>query len=109
MRIDLLAPGAELGKRVSVPELDWYAQCIPHFNYMTASPRRVAVLAGGHCAPVTAPAPERLAWHKLYSSTHRANESAKAEKDLRQAATLLVVLVERDNLGLASTAAAVPQ
>ena len=57
---------------------------------------------------MTAPAPERLAWHKLYLRTRRANESAKAEKDLRQAATLLAVLVERDNLRLASTAAAVP-
>ena len=92
-----------------MPELDWYAKGIPHFDYMLASPRRVAVLAGGHCVPVTAPAPERVAWHKLYSSTRRANESAKAEKDLRQAATLLAVLVERSNFGLASTAAAVPQ
>jgi hypothetical protein len=54
--------------------------------------------------PVNAPAPERLAWHKLYSSTRRANDTAKAEKDLRQAATLLAVLVERDNVGLSTKA-----
>jgi hypothetical protein len=109
LRVDILTSGAELGKVVPVPELDWHAQAIPHFDYLLASPRRAAVLAGGHCVPVNAPAPERLAWHKLYSSTRRANESAKAEKDLRQAATLLAVLVERDNLGLVATAAAVPK
>ena len=50
-----------------------------------------------------------MAWRKLYSSTRRANETAKAEKDLRQAATLLAVLVERDNLGLSTTVKAVPK
>jgi hypothetical protein len=109
LRVDILTSGAELGKVVPVPELDWHAQAIPHFDYLLASPRRAAMLAGGHCVPVYAPAPERLAWHKLYSSTRRANDSAKAEKDLRQAATLLAVLVERDDLGLVATAAAVPK
>ena len=108
LRVDILTPGAKLGKVVPVPELDWHAQTIPHFDYLLASPRRASMLAGGHCVPVNAPAPERLAWHKLYSSTRRANDSAKAEKDLRQAATLLAVLVERDNLGLVATAATVP-
>ncbi len=109
LRVDVLTPGADLGKVVQVPELGWHAQAIPHFGYLLASPRRVSVLAGGHCVPVNAPAPERMAWHKLYSSARRTTESAKAEKDLRQAATLLAVLVERDNLGLVATAAAVPQ
>ncbi|MGM9490817.1 GSU2403 family nucleotidyltransferase fold protein [Ideonella sp. YS5] len=109
LRVDVLTSGAALGKVVPVPELDWHAQAVPHFDYLLVSPRRTATLAGGHCVPVNAPAPERLAWHKLYSSTRRAHDSAKAEKDLRQAATLLAVLVERDDLRLASTAAAVPK
>ena len=109
LRIDLLTSGAELGKVVPVPELDWHAQAIPHFDYLMASPRQVAVLAGGHCVPASAPAPERLAWHKLYSSTRRVVDNAKAEKDLRQAATLLAILVELDNLKLAPTAAALPK
>ena len=108
LRVDILTSGVELGKVVQVPELDWHAQAIPHFDYLLASPRRVATLAGGHCVPVSAPAPERLAWHKLYSSTRRLNDAAKAEKDLRQAATLLAALVERDNLGLVAAARAVP-
>jgi hypothetical protein len=94
---------------VHLPELDWHAQSVPYFDYMLTSPRQAAMLAGGQCVPVNAPAPERLAWHKLYSSTRRANDTAKAEKDLRQAATLLAVLVERDNLGLSKTVRAVPK
>jgi hypothetical protein len=102
LRVDILTPGTELGRVVHLPELDWHAQSVPYFDHMLTAPRQAAMLAGGHCVPVHAPAPERLAWHKLYSSTRRANDTAKAEKDLRQAATLLAVLVERDNLGLST-------
>jgi hypothetical protein len=109
LRVDILTSGEELGRVVHLPELDWHAQSVPYFDYMLTSPRQAAMLAGGHCVPVNAPAPERLAWHKLYSSTRRANDTAKAEKDLRQAATLLAVLVERDNLALSTTAQAVPK
>ena len=109
LRVDFLTPGTELGRVVHLPELDWHALSVPHFDYLLTSPRQAAMLAGGHCVPVNAPAPERLAWHKLYSSTRRANDTAKAEKDLRQAATLLAVLVERDNLGLSTTVRAVPK
>jgi hypothetical protein len=94
---------------VHLPELDWYAQSVPYFDYLLSAPRQAAMLAGGHCVPVVAPAPERLAWHKLYSSTRRTKDTAKAEKDLRQAATLLSVLVERDNLELSTTVKAVPR
>ena len=109
LRVDILGSGDELGKVVQVPELDWHAQAIPYFDYLLALPRHVAALAGGHCVPVAAPAPERLAWHKLYSSTRRLNDAAKAQKDLRQAATLLAALVERDNLSLAAAVHAVPE
>ncbi len=109
LRVDILTSGTTLGRVVHLPELDWHAQSIPHFDYLLTSPRQTAMLAGGHCVPVNAPAPERLAWHKLYSSTRRANDTAKADKDLRQAATLLAVLVERDNLGLSTTTKAVPR
>lgn len=109
LRVDILTSGSALGRVVHLPELDWYAQTVPHFDYLLSPPRQASVLAGGHCVPVHAPAPERLAWHKLYSSTRRVNDTAKAEKDLRQAATLLAVLVERDNLELATTVRLVPR
>jgi len=109
LRVDILTSGAELGRVVYLPELDWHAQSVPYFDYLLTSPRQAAMLAGGHCVSVNAPAPERLAWHKLCSSTRRANDTAKDEKDLMQAATLLAVLVERDNLGLSTTIKAVPE
>lgn len=109
LRVDILTSGTALGQVVHLPELDWHAQTVPYFDYLLTSPRQAAMLAGGHCVPVNAPAPERLAWHKLYSSTRRANDTAKAEKDLRQAATLLAVLVERDSLGLSTTIKTVPK
>lgn len=108
LRVDVLTSGPKLGQVVALPELDWHAQTMPHFDYLVASSRRVAILAGGHCVPISVAAPERLAWHKLYSSTRRLSDVAKAEKDLLQAATLLAVLVERDDLGLMATVAAVP-
>ncbi len=89
--------------------MDWNARAVPHFGYALTSPRRVAMLAGGHCVPVSAPAPERLAWHKLYSSTRRLHDTGKGEKDLLQAATLMAVLVERDNIDLVATAAELPK
>ena len=44
---------------------------------------------------VRVPVPERYAVHKLMVSQLRAKTSAKSEKDLRQAATLIEALVER--------------
>jgi hypothetical protein len=109
LRVDILTSGLQLGRVVHLPELDWYAQSVPYFDYLLTSPRQAALLAGGHCVPVNAPAPERMAWHKVYSSTRRANDTAKAEKDLRQGATLLALLVERDNLALSTTVKALPK
>lgn len=108
LRVDLLTSGRELGQLVPVPELQWHAQTVPHFDYLLAELRPLSILAGGHCVPALAPAPERMAWHKLYSSTRRAADTAKSQKDLKQAATLLAVLVERDNLLLTPSAAAAP-
>ena len=103
LRIDLLAPGHRVGDTVSLPELDWHAQAIPHYDYLLASPQEAALLAGGHCVPVRLPAPERLVWHKLYSSSSRTGEPEKAAKDLLQAATLAAVLVEQEDQALAES------
>jgi hypothetical protein len=108
LRIDVLAPGKKLGQIVAVPELDWHAQTVPHYDYLLTEPREAAALAGGHCIPINLPAPERLVWHKLYSSTTRVNDPTKAQKDLVQAATLAAVLVEQDAGSLEESAGAVP-
>jgi hypothetical protein len=62
--------------------------------------RDAAMLAGGHCVPIKLPDAMRMVWHKLYSSTQRKQDPAKAQKDLLQAATLAAILVEQDGASL---------
>lgn len=88
LRVDMLAPGRVLGEIVDVPELKWHAQTIPYYDYLLDGSGSAAMLAGGHCIPIKLPQATRMIWHKIYSSAHRRNESAKAEKDLVQAVTL---------------------
>ena len=108
LRVDLLGNGRELGKTMEVPELRWHAQAVPHYDYLLAGPRDGALLAGGHCVPIRLPAPERLIWHKLYSSAVRTGAPEKAAKDLVQAATLAAVLVEQADEPLADSARDAP-
>jgi hypothetical protein len=109
LRVDLLTHGKLLGQVVPIPELQWHAQTVPHYDYLLDKPRPVALLAGGHCVPVVAPAPERLVWHKLYASANRSGDHIKAEKDLRQAATLAAVLVEVDDFSFEATLSGIPR
>lgn len=108
LRVDVLTPGPQLGRVVALPELQWHAQSVPHFDYLLREPRRACVLAGGHGIPGYIPAPERLVWHKLYSSANRRQDLAKADKDLVQAATLAAALVENDHLSFVESAGEVP-
>jgi len=100
LRVDLLAPGPVLGEIVAVPELAWHAQAIPYYDYLLDAPKSSVMLAGGHCIPILLPDVSRMLWHKLYSSTHRAREPTRAEKDLVHAATLAAILVEQENSSL---------
>lgn len=109
LRVDLLAPGTEIGAIRPVPELAWHAQTIPFFDYLLDEPRGGAVLAGGHCVPVNLPQPARFVWHKLYSSIQRASDTAKARKDLQQAAVLAATLAESEDGVLEEAAAAAPE
>ena len=83
---------------VEVPELQWHAQTIPYYDYLLDGASMSATLAGGHCIPIRLPEVTRMIWHKFYSSTHRANEPTKAEKDLVQAVTLAAILVEQESV-----------
>jgi hypothetical protein len=100
LRVDILAPGPVLGKIISVPELEWHAQSIPHYDYLLQGGRPAALLAGGHCVPVMLPEVTRMIWHKLYSSARRTQDPTKAEKDLVQAVTLAAIICEQDNVSL---------
>jgi hypothetical protein len=98
LRVDVLAPGAVLGKTIDIPELEWHAQAIPFYDYLLEDSQPAAMLAGGHCVPVRLPAVTRMIWHKFYASTHRVHDPSKAEKDLIQAVTLAAILVEQESV-----------
>jgi hypothetical protein len=100
LRIDVLTDGPDLGRTILLPELQWHAQTVPFYDYLLSEPRAACALAGGHCVPVRLPAPERLLWHKVYSSTNRSGSPEKAQKDLLQAATLAAIVVELDDATL---------
>jgi hypothetical protein len=99
LRVDVLVPGRSLGAVVRVPELEWAAQTIPHYDYLLDSPEPVAVLAGWHCIPVRVPQAARMAWHKFYSSAKR-QDSTKAAKDRRQGIILAAAVTESEPTAL---------
>jgi len=100
LRVDVLAPGEPIGTIIQIPELDWAAQGVPHYDYLLESPEPGALLAGGHCIPIRLPQPGRFVWHKLYASTRRSGFPEKAVKDRQQALTIAAVLSESDPFAL---------
>lgn len=108
LRVDVIAPHSTLGATVRVPELDWAAQGVPHYDYLLKEPEPGAMLAGGHCVPVRLPQAARLVWHKLYSSTNRRGFPEKAAKDRHQALVLAAVLSEVDPQALMRAFKAAP-
>lgn len=109
LRVDLLAPGEPLGAAIRVPELDWVAQAVPHFEYLLEAPEPAAMLAGGHCIPLRLPQPARMVWHKLYSSTQRRGFPEKAAKDRSQSLTLAAVLTDEEPGALEAAFADAPR
>lgn len=109
LRVDVLAPGKTLGTVVRVPELDWAAQAIPHYDYLLTAPEPGVLLAGVHCIPVRLPQAARLVWHKLYSSASRLGFPEKAAKDRHQALVLAAVLAETDPQALTQAFKAAPK
>jgi hypothetical protein len=99
LRVDVLVPGRSLGAVVRVPQLQWSAQAIPHYDYLLDSPEQAAVLAGWQCIPVRVPQVARMVWHKLYSSTRR-SDRAKAAKDRQQGIVLAAALAEQQPTAL---------
>lgn len=108
LRVDVLAPGPEIGRTIAIPELEWHAQTIPYYDYLLQDSQRAVMLAGGHCIPVSLPSAQRMVWHKLYSSTDAARSSDKKAKDLLQAVTLAAILVEQEGVSLKKSFLAAP-
>jgi len=94
---------------IPVPELQAHAKGLPYLAYLLGASQEVPILSPHGAVMVRVPVPERYAVHKLIVSQLRAKTSGKAEKDLRQAATLIEALVERFPGAVEDALAAVPK
>ncbi|MDO8950553.1 MAG: GSU2403 family nucleotidyltransferase fold protein [Actinomycetota bacterium] len=95
LRVDLITParGAATAP-VLVPRLKAAAQPLRYLDYVIESTVRGAVVDGGGVL-VSVPDPARFALHKVLIAGERpVIAQAKSEKDLRQAAAVLGVLLE---------------
>lgn len=96
IKIDLLAPSQRSAKAhsaVAIPELGAHATVLPHLDYLVSDGMDAVVIGKSQLVPVRVPLPARFCWHKLAVSQLRpATFSAKASKDLLQAACLAVCL-----------------
>ncbi len=96
LRVDLLTPlrGRAKGKPVFVPALNANAQPLRFLDYLLEESLAVPVFSRAHVSLVNVPEPARFALHKLLVSESRdVGFATKAEKDRRQAANLLDVLL----------------
>lgn len=96
LRVDFLTPlaGPETGQPVFLPSLGVSAHPLRFLDYLIEGSVQAAVLSGAGIL-VNVPTPARFALHKLWISARRpVSEQSKAAKDLRQAGSLIEVLLE---------------
>lgn len=107
--VDLLVPaeGDEIAI-APVPELQAHAQAVPYLRYLLVETQPGALIAREGLCHVRVPLPERFAVHKLLVAQLRSGRSAKADKDLAQAACLFAVLAERRAGAIEDALAALP-
>ncbi len=96
LRVDFLVPnqGADSDEPLYLPALKTAAEPLRFLDFLIYEPVKAVLLHGGGVA-VTVPSPERFAVHKLILSRRRKSSEAKADKDLRQAAVLLQILLQK--------------
>lgn len=96
LRVDFLVPnqGADSDEPLYLPALKTAAEPLRFLDFLIYEPVKAVLLHGGGTA-VTVPSPERFAVHKLILSRRRKTSEAKADKDLRQAAVLLQILLQK--------------
>jgi hypothetical protein len=95
LRVDFLTPlqGKETGAPVFLPSLGVSAHPLRFLDYLIEATVQ-AVVVGGSGILVNVPDPARFVLHKLWVAGRRpVSEQAKAAKDLRQAQSLLEVLL----------------
>ncbi len=86
--------GADSDAPLYLPALKTAAEPLRFLDFLIYEPVKAVLLHGGGTA-VTVPSPERFAVHKLILSRRRKSSEAKADKDLRQAAVLLQILLQK--------------
>jgi hypothetical protein len=96
LRVDFLTPneGPDTDDPQRLPALKTDAQSLRFLDFLIYEPTPAVVLHGAGIY-VHVPAPERYAVHKLIIALQRPPGSAKKEKDLRQAGTLLEALSQK--------------
>jgi len=110
LKVDLLVPSPdETYPTIPVPELNAYAQGLPYLKYVLSNSQEAPILSPHGVVMVRVPVPERYAIHKLIVSQLRGTANSKAAKDLRQAATLIEVVVERFPGAIEDALSAVPK
>jgi hypothetical protein len=110
LRVDLLVPSADDSyPTIPVPELAAHAQGLPYLAFLLGASQEVPLLSSHGVVMVRVPVPERYAVHKLIVSQLRSKSSNKAEKDLRQAATLIEAVADRFPGALQDSLAAMPK
>jgi hypothetical protein len=110
LTVDLLVPSrGDDYPTIPVPELKAHAKGLPYLAYLLGSSQEVPILSPHGVVLVRVPVPERYAVHKLIVAQLRGKTSAKPEKDLGQAATLIEALVERFPGAVEDALAAVPK
>ena len=82
---------------------------LPYLRFLLEESQEAALLAREGCCAVRVPLPERFAIHKVLVSRLRVGRGAKAERDLRQAATVCAVLGDSHPGALEDAVGAVPR
>lgn len=101
LRVDILTPnrGPDSDTPVKLKALGTDAQQLRFLDFLIRDPEPAVLLHGGGVF-VNVPAPERYALHKLIVAERRMKGTGKSEKDLRQAGSLIAVLVKRRQTAL---------
>jgi hypothetical protein len=96
LRVDFLTPnrGADTDAPRALPALGTDAQPLRFLDFLVHEPQPAVVLHGTGVY-VLVPAPERYAVHKLIVARRRHEGSAKRDKDIQQAESLLSILTRK--------------
>ncbi len=100
IKLDLLAPSSRQHKpyqSVTIPELGAHATALEFLDYLLVESMEAIAIGKSQLVPVRVPMPERFCWHKIAVSQLRpVTFSAKAGKDLAQAACLAVCVSNQE-------------